>query len=63
MKAFSRHRIPQSGCVRKETVDICEERNWPHCDDAPRVQEKQQVKDQHSYIFVFVAFLTIPSSN
>ena len=36
---------------------------WPHFDDEPRVQEKQQVKDQQSCIFIFVACLTIPSSN
>ena len=37
--------------------------SWPHFDDESRVQEKQQVKDQQSCIFVFVACLTIPSSN
>ena len=37
--------------------------SWPHFDDEPGVQEKQQVKDQQSYIFAFVACLTIPSSN
>ena len=35
----------------------------PHFDDEPRVQEKQQVKDQQSCIFVFVACLAIPISN
>ena len=34
----------------------------PHLDNEPRVQEKQQVKDQQSCIFIFVACLTIPSS-
>ena len=34
-----------------------------HFDDEPEVQEKQQVKDQQSFIFAFVACLTIPSSN
>ena len=29
----------------------------------PRVQEKQQVKDQQPCIIAFVACLTIPSSN
>ena len=38
-------------------------RSWPHFDDEPRVQEMQQVKDQHSSILVFVPCLTIPSSN
>ena len=33
--------------------------SWPHFDDEVRVQEKQQVKDQLSCIFVFVASLTI----
>ena len=37
--------------------DLC----WPHFDDEPRAQEKQQVKDQQSCIFFFVAHLTIPS--
>ena len=37
--------------------------SWPHLDDEPRVQEKQQVKDQQPCIFVFVACLTIPSRN
>ena len=35
----------------------------PHFDDEPRVQEKKQVNDQQSCIFVIVACLTIPSSN
>ena len=37
--------------------------SWPHFDDEPRVQKKQQVKDKESYIFVFVACPIIPSSN
>ena len=32
--------------------------SWPHLDDEPRVQDKQQVKHQQSCIFVFVACLT-----
>ena len=32
-------------------------------DDEPKVQERQQVKDQQSYISVFVARLTFPCSN
>ena len=36
--------------------------SWPHFHDEPRVQEKQQVKDQQSCIFVLVACLTIQSS-
>ena len=37
--------------------------SWAHFNDEPRVQEKQQVKDQESCLFVFVISLTIPSSN
>ena len=37
--------------------------SWPQFDDEPRVQEKQEVKDQQSWIFVFIAGLPIPSSN
>ena len=37
--------------------------SWPHFNNEARVQEKQQVNDQQSYIFVFVAFPTILSSN
>ena len=48
--------IYQSNTYRKDL-------NWSHFDDEPRVQEKQQVKDQQSCIIVFVACLTIPSSN
>ena len=48
--------IYQSNTYRKDL-------NWSHFDDEPRVQEKQQVKDQQLCIIVFVACLTIPSSN
>ena len=37
--------------------------SWPHFDDEPKVEEKHQVKDQQLFIFVFVACLTISSSN
>ena len=37
--------------------------SWLHFSDEPRVQEKQQGKDQQSCISVSVAYLTIPSSN
>ena len=46
----------QSNTYRKEL-------SWPHFDHEPRVQDKQQVKDQQSCMFVFVACLTILSSN
>ena len=37
--------------------------SWLHFDSEPRVQERQQLKDQQSYISAFVAYLKIPSSN
>ena len=37
--------------------------SWPHFDSEPRVRQKQQMKDQQSCIFIFVACLTVPSSN
>ena len=40
-----------------------EDLSWPHFNDEPRVQEKQQVKDQQSCISIFVVCLTIPSNN
>ena len=48
--------IYQSNTYRKDL-------SWPHFDDEPRVQEKQQVKDQQSCVSVFVVCLTIPNSN
>ena len=48
--------IYQSNTYRKDL-------SWPHFGDEPRVQEKHQVKDCQSCIFVFVACLTVPSSN
>ena len=36
---------------------------WLHFDNEPRVQEKQQVKDQQSCISIFEAYPTIPGSN
>ena len=48
--------IYQSNIYRKDL-------SWPHFDNEPKVQEKQQVKDQQSCISVFVACLTNPSSN
>ena len=46
----------QSNTYRKDL-------SWPHFNDAPRAQEKQQVKDQQSCILVFVVCVIIPSSN
>ena len=48
--------IYQSNTYRKDL-------SWPNVDNEPRFQEKQQVKDQQSCIFIFLALLTIPSSN
>ena len=46
----------QSNTYRKDL-------SWPHIDDEPKAQEKQQAKDQQSCIFFFVACPTIPSRN
>ena len=35
--------------------------SWLHFNNEPWVQNKQQMKDQQSYVSVFVAYLTIPS--
>ena len=48
--------IYQSNTYRKDV-------SWPHFDDEPRVQERQQMKDQQSYISIFAAYLTIPSGS
>ena len=48
--------IYQSNTYRKDLSRL-------HFDDEPRVQERQQVKDQQSCIFASVAYPTIPSSN
>ena len=48
--------IYQSNTYRKDL-------NWQHFDDESRVQERQQGKNQQSCISIFVAYLTIPSSN
>ena len=48
--------IYQSRSYRKHLI-------WPRFNDEPRVQEKQQVKNQQSCIFVFVAYVAILSSN
>ena len=37
--------------------------SWRPFQNKPRIQERQQVKDQKSCISVFVAYPTIPSSN
>ena len=44
----------QSNSYRKDLI---------HFDNEPRVQETQQGKGQQSCISVFVAYLTIPTSN
>ena len=37
--------------------------SWLHFNNEPRIQQRQQVKDQQSCISIFVAYLTIPSSS
>ena len=46
----------QSNTYRKDLSRL-------HFNNEPRVQERQQVKDQQSCMFVFVAYPTIPSSS
>ena len=48
--------IYQSNTYKKDLT-------WLDFDDEPRVQERQQVKDQQSYKSGFVAYLNIPSCN
>ena len=37
--------------------------SWLYFDNEPRIQDRQQVKDQQSCISIFVAYATISSSN
>ena len=48
--------IYQSNTNRKDL-------RWLYFDDEPRVQEKQQVKDQQSCIPFFITYIKIPRSN
>ena len=56
IRKWNQLNIYQSNTYRKDL-------GWLHFDDEPRVQERQQVKDQQSYISVSVAYPAIPSSN
>ena len=46
--------IYQSNTCRKNL-------RWLHFDNESRVQERHQVREQQSCIFIFVVYLTIPS--
>ena len=46
----------QSNTYRKDL-------SWLHFNNEPRVQDRQQVKDQQACISIFVADPAIPSSN
>ena len=48
--------IYQSNIYRKDL-------SWLRFDDEPRVQGRPQVKEQQPNIYVFVTYLTIPSSS
>ena len=37
--------------------------SWLHFDNEPGLQERQQMKDQQSYVSISVAYLTIPSTS
>ena len=54
--------LSQSRWTSTKVIPI-EKTSWLHFNSEPRVQEKQQVKDQQSCISVFVAYATFPSSN
>ena len=49
-------RIPESGFAKKETVDINTLLTFS-------IQKRQQVKDQQSYISVFVTYLAMPNNS
>ena len=44
-------------------IYLIKDLSWLHSDDEPKVQERQQGKNQQSCISIFIAYLTIPSSN
>ena len=48
--------IYQSNTYRKDL-------HWLHFVNEPMAQEREQVKNQQSYISIFEAYLIIPSSN
>ena len=37
--------------------------SWVHFHDESRAQERQQVKEQQPYIYIFVVYLRVPSSS
>ena len=48
--------IYQSNAYRKDL-------SWLYFDDDPITQERQQVKDEQSYISVLVAYVKFPSNS
>ena len=48
--------IYQSNTNRKDL-------SWIHFDDKPRLQERQNMKDQQSYVSISVAYLKISSTS
>ena len=48
--------IYQSNTYRKDL-------SYLHFNGEPRIQERQKVKNQQSYVSVFVSYLTIPSGS
>ena len=63
-----REELPSHFTVTTVQVNIYEsyiyrkDLSWLHFDEEPRIQERQQVKDQQSYISVFVT-LTFHNSS
>ena len=61
MRLSSKHEKRTGKLIRKnpkiKTV------SWVYFDDEPRVQVKQQLEDQHSFLPISVAYLKYPSNN
>ena len=53
-------KLDQFRWASTKVITIEKTLSWLHFNDEPRVQERQQVKDRQSCIFVFVVHLTIP---
>ena len=58
-KQLSQFRCTSTKVIPIDRKDFC----WLHLNNEPRVQERQQVKDQQSCISAFVAYLIIPRGN
>ena len=57
------YKLSYTGLFTTTSNTYRKELSWLHFDNEPKVQERQQVKDQNSYVSFFVAYPIIPSSN